>query len=243
MKNRELDVSGLTVAEAMDAMEKFFGQRPPRIVEEAISKVNQKDGKIIDLKVQLETGDKSDLVKAARDGSLLGVGAEGFVTAPDMARDHEPWLEEAQRRFGPEPEYNGVLGDSCVCPACNYRRKLEGVDLTKDLRTGVTFDESMDTLKAGYAAVGKPVPKKAVDYATLNTAMNDSAVAKAEELFPSALKGIQELFGKDHPNVQKLKDLMDFHRDPDKVSLEARAQLLGSLQTSVDEAIKSKFMH
>lgn len=243
MKNSELNVSGMTVAEAMDAMEKFFGTRPPKIVEEAIAKVEMENGKIKDLRVQLEYGGKDEFVKAARDGSLMGVSPEGFVTAPGMAEDNEPWMEEAQRRFGPEPAYNGVLGDSCVCPACNYRRKLEGVDLTKDLRTGVTFDESMATLKMGYAAQGKEVPKKAVDYATLNTAMNDSAVAKAEELFPSALKGIQELFGKDHPNVQKLKDLMDFHRDPDKVSLEARTQLLSTLQTSVDEAIRSKFMH
>jgi hypothetical protein len=83
-----------------------------------------------------------------------------FVARLDQeGRDSmDRWLIEK----GPVPAYNGVVGDSHDCPACNCRRSLPGeIDLMHDRNEGLSIGDSKVRTEVGYWKRDMEVPAHA----------------------------------------------------------------------------------
>lgn len=152
---------------------------------------------------------------------------------------------------GVEPTYNGVVGDSCDCLACNMRRQALGIAIMSDCDKGVAGIGAVMRVAAGYKG---NVPNWAT--AGFATAFFTSAPMMIDEIVPlelyqsykpgmepnpamyaKALKAVKLLFGEDS---QMMKDLeaakaLSYKADKTPEDVAAATKALKMLEQAIAE--------
>lgn len=114
------------------------------------------------------------LVEEDRKAIRLMVGFAGriprgqFFTVHGVEGDAHIVVGEAglEQISGEKLKYNGVLGDSCPCVACNLRRQQFGPERLRDMEElNIDVTKSKRMVEEGYAAEGRSVPPEAMDSA------------------------------------------------------------------------------
>lgn len=188
---KKITLTGKTLTEAKAEFLKLSGEDKlsPQAEQMFENLALTDDGVIASMIVEVH--EKGELDKMTQDEKL-----EAFNQRMDAGEDFE---EVAFQLFGPPPAYNGVVGDSHDCPACNYRRAQMGPDILTDMKAGMFPEQAKAAVKAGYAKDGRLVPNEALH----PTRHSEAAREKNLEMVPGARRRMVSLFGE---GSQELKD-------------------------------------
>lgn len=151
-----LSLVGLTPEQAFVEIKKVVGETPPDFIQDLVKDLAGDDGKLGQFEFHY------------RPGETMGSHFVAKIDTPDQQETavraiHDiEFLEsdlgqEMRKKYG-FLKYNGAVGDSCPCAACNYRRVELGVDISKDFEDGKTRTESENIVTEAYAKIGMSVP-------------------------------------------------------------------------------------
>lgn len=149
-----VSLSGMTPFQAFAAIEKVVGFAVPDEVKQLLRDIAGDDGRFFDLQF-IDTGDRFDL-----KGKVGGDDQKEALSRFEHDRQFlaSDFGKQCQAELGPPPKYNGAVGDSCDCVACNYRRSVHGPSLTTDFEKNMSRTESENRTVEGYAKTGRTVP-------------------------------------------------------------------------------------
>lgn len=185
-------LSGLNAVEAVTMLERAAGQALPLDMKESLGRLAEMDGGTFTRLVLWD--DLSDKVQ------------ERFM--PDDAETVESFTARMIEEYGNDqglgdyiakngaPVYNGVVGDSHDCPACNGRRTNVGVDLMHDQKEGITVEDSEFRVKIGYHKRGMEVPEHATREGSRKAGMEKFGMGG------SIMDILNQAFAAEAPNVQ-----------------------------------------
>ena len=158
---------------------------------------------------------------------------EKIQLANDEFRKEPVFPELLAKAGGTEPSYNGIVGDSCRCLACNMRRQSLGIAALMDYDKGVRLEESQENVRLGY---GGNVPAWATaDFAHkfFNNApqlleesvpldLYKSWVPEAPNpvYYAKAVKAVADVFGEDSPQMKELREAHALSSKPGKTPAE-----------------------
>lgn len=148
-----VSLSGMTPFQAFAAIEKAVGFAVPDEVKQLLRDIAGDDGRFFDLQF-IDTGDRFDL-----KGKVGGDDQKEALAKFEHDRQFlsSDFGKQCQAELGPPPKYNGAVGDSCDCVACNYRRSVHGPSLTTDFEKNMSRTESENRTVEGYAKDGRTV--------------------------------------------------------------------------------------
>lgn len=221
-----ISLKGLTPYQAFARIEQETGKQPPDEVKALLRSIVGLDGKFgeaqfvndddeIGVLISMDTDEK-------REGAAKAIHELEFVNS-DFGR-------KLQDEVGPPPEYNGGVGDSCDCISCNYRRKINGMDLAYDFIKGLTRTESENCTVENYAKIGKTVP----------TDKNTDAGRHAFDVIKDEVLNVLDQIKSDKPIARYNKDvkLSSILSDKAQTDVAALAKLAKSQQEGARIAYK-----
>lgn len=211
------DMTGLTVEQMLAKMEELTGDKVPDHIQEKVRDAHA-NGRPV-LLSEHSTMDTAEIEAGHTDlGEILkGILGKSKTDAfEDELNDaqKDAFLKVAEKHHGPIPAYNGVFGDSHDCPACRYRRKLDGPDYNADMERDMSPRESEKAVQLGYFSENRDVPEVATrkhveELMKLKRDAGRKEVdANIASFAPGARRGISAMCGDDSDTVQSFDKLM-----------------------------------
>jgi hypothetical protein len=153
-------------------------------------------------------------------------------------------LSSIEQLYGKAPPYNGVLGDSCDCPACNLRRGEGMVDLLRDAdELSMRVEQSRAAVIAGYSKTGRLTPPEAINPAPtkehFEAVEREAAAAKVRAGAVNARTTYSVMVNDDPKKMADFDRMVEIASRPNKWTADEKREAGELLIKTIEEATKS----